>query len=442
MLGILGSFIADRSGNYAMIAGILALPVIGGVGVAVDYARLTNTRAALLNAADAAAAGAVSQSSPTYRNGGTFTADWTQAQAEADALALFRANVANNVGYRIETVTTTIGKAGRRISAEVDFTAKVPMTFMQLFGQPDATITGRASAAVDTAAYIDFHLLLDNSPSMGLGATTGDIKALEDVTLAYEKSKDKESAKACAFACHNLDQPTTNYYSLAREAKVTLRIDVVSKAAQNLFDKAASMRLHDGQFRMALYSFGAKAEAHKLTAVAPLSADLEAGKAMAATIDLMTTPKQNYDNDKQSSFDTIFAGLNDAIPTPGTGESAASRQQIAFIVSDGVADQTKAKCTEPVIADQGNRCQEPIDPKICKALKDRGVKVAVLYTTYQPVNESWYNKWIHPFHSKIATKMEECATPGYFFEVGPSSGIAEAMEALFLKVIGNPRITS
>jgi hypothetical protein len=36
--------------------------------------------------------------------------------------------------------------------------------------------------------------------------------------------------------------------------------------------------------------------------------------------------------------------------------------------------------------------------------------------------------------------MLECASPGYFFEVSPSEGISEAMEALFIKVISVPRL--
>jgi hypothetical protein len=38
--------------------------------------------------------------------------------------------------------------------------------------------------------------------------------------------------------------------------------------------------------------------------------------------------------------------------------------------------------------------------------------------------------------------MSQCATPGFYFEVSPTEGISEAMEALFLKVIASPRITS
>jgi len=110
-------------------------------------------------------------------------------------------------------------------------------------------------------------------------------------------------------------------------------------------------------------------------------------------------------------------------------------------VADGVGDSYKpSACTKKTT---GGRCQEPIDTSFCAPLNARGVKIAVLYTTYLllPKN-SWYNTWISPFQSQISTKMAECASPGLYFEVTPTDGIADAMKALFLKVAKQPRLTS
>jgi hypothetical protein len=76
-------------------------------------------------------------------------------------------------------------------------------------------------------------------------------------------------------------------------------------------------------------------------------------------------------------------------------------------------------------------------------LKERGIKVAVLYTTYLPLpSNGWYNNWIKPFQNEIGVKMKECASPGLFFEVSPSEGISEAMDALFMKTISVLRLVS
>lgn len=84
-------------------------------------------------------------------------------------------------------------------------------------------------------------------------------------------------------------------------------------------------------------------------------------------------------------------------------------------------------------------------------MKDRGITIAVLYTTYLalPTN-SWYMSWIDPFNkgpygpspnSQIAKNMQSCASPGYYFEVSPTDGISQAMTALFQKVVQAARLT-
>jgi hypothetical protein len=210
----------------------------------------------------------------------------------------------------------------------------------------------------------------------------------------------------------------------------------------------------DNQFRMAVYTFGAKAEAAGLSEIVPLTGDLDqvGSKVSEKTknpqagdseyvLDLMTIPQQGYNDDTQTSFDSALTQLKSKIPAGGSGTSAADTQKIVFFVSDGVGDSYKAStCTKKTT---GSRCQEPIDTSFCKPLKDKGIKIAVLYTTYLPLlTNGWYNTWIKPFQEEIPTKMRDCASPGLYFEVTPTEGIADAMKALFLKVIRMPRITS
>lgn len=86
---------------------------------------------------------------------------------------------------------------------------------------------------------------------------------------------------------------------------------------------------------------------------------------------------------------------------------------------------------------------EPIDPAKCKILKDRGIKIAILYTSYLPLKDnSFYMDWIWPFQNDIPRHMEACASPGYYFEVSLDQGISDAMNALFHKIVSTPRITS
>ena len=66
------------------------------------------------------------------------------------------------------------------------------------------TVTGTSTSTTNMPLYIDFYLLLDNSPSMGVGATPA------DVTKMVNNTSDQ-----CAFACHDLND-NNNYYKLAK----------------------------------------------------------------------------------------------------------------------------------------------------------------------------------------------------------------------------------
>jgi len=143
------------------------------------------------------------------------------------------------------------------------------------------------------------------------------------------------------------------------------------------------------------------------------------------------------------------------VSAPGAG-TAGAPQKYVFFVSDGVADESNAGCLKTMNnASFGNispRCQSPINPALCTTLKNRGIKIAVLYTTYLalPTN-AWYVAWITPFNtgpygpspnSQIAQNMESCASPGLYFEVSPTQGISAAMTTLFQKAVADARISS
>ena len=195
------------------------------------------------------------------------------------------------------------------------------------------------------------------------------------------------------------------------------------------------------QYRMAAYTFGETARDAQLYKVNSLTSNLDQVNDSTSKIKLMSIPYNGYKNDQLTSFDDALTLMNKEISTPGDGSSSATPEKILFFVSDGVGDSYKpTKCTKRTT---GDRCQEPIDVSFCKPVKDRGVKIAVLYTTYLPLpNNSWYNSWIKPFQSEIGTKMEACASPGLYFEVSPTDGIEEAMKTLFHKVVQSPRLTN
>ncbi|MGJ4955605.1 TadE/TadG family type IV pilus assembly protein [Bradyrhizobium sp. HKCCYLRH2015] len=436
---LLGRLRRDVSGNVAVTFAIVCVPLITAVGCGVDYSRANQMRAKLQAAVDAASVGAVSRTAPAFIAAGTMTSDGVIAAGNDDAAKIFNGNMSGTSGYTLTSLTPEVKKAGSVLTATVSFSATVPMMFMNIVGFKTMTLQGSSTAKASMPRYIDFYLLLDNSPSMGVAATPA------DVTKMVNATSDK-----CAFACHDYND-ANNYYNLAKTLNVTTRIDVLRNATQQLMDTAQQTQTYTNQFRMAIYDFGAASKTIGLRALFSLSSSLSSAKSAAGNIDLMGVYGNNdaYTADKDTPFTSVFPAINNEIATPGDGTTGSPLKYL-FFVSDGVADESNASCLKPKAS--GNRCQSPINPALCTTLKNRGIKIAVLYTTYlQLPTNSWYMSWIDPFNkgpfgpspnSEIAQKMQACASDGFYFEVSPTQGIAEAMKALFQKAVADARIAS
>jgi Flp pilus assembly protein TadG len=430
-------FACDRTGNISIIFALACVPLITAVGCAVDYSRAAQVRAKLQAAADAASVGSIAKASPAFAAAGSMTGDGSIDVGVTDARNIFDANRANLTGYTLASVTPTVTKKGSAVTSTVTFSASINSMFLGVIGKSTLTMNGTSTSTASMPLYIDFYLLLDNSPSMGVGATPTDVQTMVNNT------SDK-----CAFACHDL-KDSKNYYNLAKSLGVTTRIDVLRQATQNLMDTASATQTYSNQFRMAIYDFGASASTMGLRNLFALSSNLSSAKTAAGNIDLMTVNGQNENKDQDTGSTAIFPSINGAISSPGTGTSTSPLKYL-FFVSDGVADEDNSGCLKPVTS--GSRCQAPLNPALCTTLKNRGIKIAVLYTTYlQLPTNSWYMKWIDPFNqgpfgpspnSEIAQNMQSCASDGLYFEVSPTQGISDAMNALFKKAVADARISS
>jgi len=419
----------NEHGGIAVTFGLVLIPVTLFAGAAVDYSYANLAKSKLDVIADSAALFAVSK----------FTMNSNAAVTRTNTINFFtNQNSVTRAAITSLNITVTDDSNGR--TAVVTYAADIQTSFMGLVGLSTLSVSGTATAVSGLNIYMDFYLVLDNTPSMGVGATTADINRMVANT-----------SDQCAFACHDKSASTSDYYSLAKSLGVQMRIDVVRQATQQLMDTATTTQAISGQFRMAIYTFGSSADNLGLTTIQALTSNLATAKSAAAAIDLMAVPYQNYADDTDTDFYTVLNGVNSAIPTPGDGTSASSPQKIVFFVSDGVGDralgspgcsQATTVGSDPKNGRNYNRCQEPLDPALCTTLKNRGIKIAVLYTTYLPLpTNGWYNSWIAPFTGTIAGKMQSCASPGLYFEVSPTQGISDAMTALFQKAVQQARLT-
>lgn len=423
-------FARDLRGNVAITFGLSLIPLSIATGAALDYTNASLAKTKLDAIADAAALVAVNSASM----------DETAANAEKIAKDFFNAQASAVKSANLGTVSVNIKETTKGRSSTVTYQAAVPTTLIAVIGVKDMAVGGSAIAASAQPTYIDFHLLLDNTPSMGLGATTKDIATL------VAKTPDQ-----CAFACHDESAGSNDYYALAKKIGAQMRIDVVRQATQKLMDTATETATVKNQFRMALHTFGPSAQKAALTTIQTLTTNLSTAKTSASAIDLMSIPYQNYKSDTQTDFHDVLGDMNTAISTPGDGSKSTKPQKILFFVSDGLGDRAvgSPSCVRPTTdgadAQTGQkfiRCIEPLSVSLCTTIKNRGVKIAVLYTTYLPLpTNSWYVSQVQPFANDIGTNMKNCASPDLYFEVSPTEGISEAMTALFQKVVQQARLT-
>ncbi|ESQ90052.1 hypothetical protein ABAC460_09805 [Asticcacaulis sp. AC460] len=445
MLHGLKRFFRNTRGNVVMIIG-LALPVVFlAIGGAVDFSRVFQLKKELQDAADVASVSSVAVNSYAYKANAKGNSSFKTG--EDQALAIFNSNVKKHGDLNSLKVKAQIKKQKTNLVSEVSVTASYRPYLLGLMGMNKVPITVNSTSSSTFPPFIDFYLLLDNSPSMGLGATYADIDKLVKATPTSIYGTEGN----CAFACHETGaRAGKDYYTLAKKIGFTMRIDVVRKATQNLMTMAGNTQTLSNQYRMAIYHFGLSAESIDAKNPQPylvsgLTTDLTASASNAAKIDLMTIPQQNYNSDRQTNFKSMMLGMNKVIPSSGDGSSSAKPQQVLFFVSDGATDSYDCSRSD------GGTCRRlgGMDTTQCKAMKARGVKIAVLYTTYLHLDGKYDNQWYKDNMAKfvvpkseLAANMQECASEGLFFEVSPSEGISEAMNALFTKVISSVRISS
>ena len=407
----LNGFLQDPRGNIALVFALSLLPIVFLAGMAMDYTSAELKKAELDALADAAAIAAVTPAMMAK----------TDAQATAAAQNIFnsKATVMSGLNYSTNNLNVAVSDSGLNRTVTVSYTATSQNAFGGILHQSAWPISGSSQASSSVLPNIDFYLLLDNSPSMAIGATTTDINTLVANT-----------PDQCGFGCHESDTSPNDYYGLARRLGVTLRIDKLRLATQNLMTTAQqSMQANNNQYRMAIYTFNIG-----FNTIASLTSNLTSAQTLAANIDIYEVPKQNWSNDAITDYDNAMSNINSIMPNPGGGTTSKGDkpQEVLFFVTDGVEDEMV----------NGSRQQSLMDNGWCTTIKNRGIRIAVLYTTYYPLpTNAWYNTYIAPFQPQIGPNLQNCASPGLYFAVQTDQDISAAMQALFQKAVATARLT-
>jgi Flp pilus assembly protein TadG len=319
----------DRRGFTAVVLALLALPLIGVVGIGVDYGLSIRAESLLNSAADAAALAATDAASNAVINNQT---NYSQ-QGVAAGTQAFNAVVATIPNVTVQPVSITVNEnppGSTTFVTVVSYTASYSTFFGRLFQTNSFPLSGGSTAQITLKAFEDFHILMDTSGSMAIGATESDMSTLASLTLAasqaayqniapynltynginsymgqgskncsqttnghttYTCGAAQSNTQGCAFACHwdtgNTCSSTAgcDFYAVAKGANanhtvVTLRQDLEQQAVQQVIT-ALSSQDTISQYRAAVYGFST-AYAAAGTGSATISSNLQVVSALPA----------------------------------------------------------------------------------------------------------------------------------------------------------------
>lgn len=176
-------FRQDQRGNFLMMFGLALVPLMGVVGVAVDYSRASNARQALNAAINSAALMAARDAQKL-----------TDAQVTARVNAWIRDNLPADVKDQFSTATVTIDRTARTI--KVTAHANVPTTVARVLGNTEMPVASSSQSTWGTNK-IELALVLDNTGSM---ASSGKMTALKQaskdlIQIMKDASLDPEQIK-------------------------------------------------------------------------------------------------------------------------------------------------------------------------------------------------------------------------------------------------------
>lgn len=158
-------FLVNRDGNMAMVLAVCLVPLLVGIGAAVDYARLADARELMQHSLDATVL-ALSSEAPKL----------TVEQLNNRATQVFNTNFPSGRADGIAVSATYVQANGAVITGTA--TGTVPMTFLNIVGISSETLTVQSKSAW-SSKRLRVALALDNTGSMD---DNGKMTALKTAT--------------------------------------------------------------------------------------------------------------------------------------------------------------------------------------------------------------------------------------------------------------------
>ena len=469
-LSALRRFVANRRGNVLMIFGFALLPITFATGMTIDYATAARAQTHLNAITDAAALSGVVP--------GMLSKTRTESAAAAINMWYSQLNVTKCAGSTVQRVifntcsgtsatcpqatvgtsdngtvwkgydgtlcvtvtdTNTVGLS-RTITMSYGATSK--NVFANLLNMVGIPIGGTTTTNAKVAPNIDFYVMLDTSGSMSFPSTSAGITTLRGKT------------GGCAFACHSTADSTardasnnlTDYYGVAKSFNIPLRVDEAKSAVSSMMTLAATTATNNrATYRAGLVSFAAADPQanNSFKTLKSLTTDLASVGTAASNATTSLYYKNNCptasfcNSDSDTASSDAFNRVNAIMPNPGNGTNVAGDkpQEILFIVTDGMRDETRSI----------GRPEVGFDPAWCTTVKSRGIRIAILYTEYLQSSmdgDSWSQSNVVPYLYQVEPALTACATPGLMYKVTTDDDISSALNRLFLASISNAHITN
>jgi Flp pilus assembly protein TadG len=345
----------DSRANVAIIFALALIPIVGVVGVAIDYSMASRQRAKIQSALDEALlAGSIAGKAVLDSGSGSSAAI---AAAKSAANAFFSGNT---VGVTSElTIDYTMN--GLTLTGSGTATGAVPTNFSKVLGFSNLTLSVASNSSSTTQPYVHVYLLVDISSSMLLPSTQAGITQMINGT-------------GCALACHDATDGSDSY-GYALNQGIQLRYQVVNQGIQNLLTYLNANSTYKQYVKVGLWSFDSS-----LTKNSPPTSNF--------TVVANKFPAPGLATDDAAAatpFDNLISDFVSTVGTAGDGSSSGSPQKMVIIATDGVNDPTRAGVSQTSLRSQ----VKVFDTSFCNSFKANGVTVAIINTPYYPMPWDW-----------------------------------------------------
>ena len=420
-----------QRGNIAMLFALVLTGLCIAGGSALDFYRAFNERTRAQEAADAAMLAAVRRASAVLSEGRGPVA--AKAEAEAFAARVYESQFGSADGF---APVVTIN--GGDISGESTYAGTIPTMLLKIAGRTSLPVTVSSVVRFSAANFLDIHVVIDNSNSLGIGATAADIQAMAD-------------SFSCAFACHAPDFDVSGRWNSLDDARAigaVLRIDVVRDAVRQFIGDIENSR--NPNIRIALHTIS-----NDHTRLHEATNDFNSLRTSLDDLEI-----ENGQSNGGTNFSSALREFSRTLPRNGDGSSQARARNLVILVTDGIETNAQFKMRAPpnpdvddvwegdpdfvafapTINDPGDASlftSQGFNPAICDAIKqDHGAEFATMNIEYRiPTvgtdNDPRFSQIEAVLKDQIDDNLADCASArDLHFRIRDDSQIAGSFDQL------------